>query len=146
MPKIGKLAKANRAQGAIHAIREKLSSERPLVLDGVEYEPDVAVSILEQHLAAIARVRELTIERAKAVAAERKLDVAAKSIAVGVGHVLKAKLGAHNPALRAYAVEPEKVPHVTVQTKLRAVERRMATRKLRGTMGRKQRARIKGGR
>jgi hypothetical protein len=145
MPKIGKLAKATRAQGAIRAIRQKLSDERPLVLDGVKHDPDEAVAVLERHLAAMARVRELTIERMKAVADERKLDRVAKRIADGVARALKTRLGPRSPALVEFEVKPEKVPYVSSQVKARAVERRRETRKLRGTMGRKQRARIKRG-
>ena len=40
---------------------------------------------------------------------------------------------------------PEKKPHVPVASKAQAVAKRLETRKRRGTMGRKQRARLKGG-
>jgi hypothetical protein len=42
-------------------------------------------------------------------------------------------------------MSPRRVPTISAATKLAAVEKRRATRKLRRTMGKKQRLKIKGG-
>lgn len=140
MPKIGKKDKVLRDEGNIVALLEELASEEIIILEEKSYTRDELLSIFKEHLEVLAEIRRLTIARDIAIALERKLEPRVKRISFHLGEKVKSRIGRRNPLLKKYGFEPEKKPHVPVEAKARAVVRRLETRKLRGTMGRKQRA------
>ncbi len=57
---------------------------------------------------------------------------------------LRSHYGKKSARLRLFGLMPSTGPEIPVEVKARAVERRLETRRLRGTLGKKQRSRIKG--
>jgi hypothetical protein len=141
--RLGKGERAELVQGVRAAVRshfKKLAKNGALVLTGVSYTEDSLVARLAEYLDTAARIRELRIALAVAVEREETLWLALLRPLGAWKALAGAAVGATSPRMRELGVRPDKQPHVSVMTKKRANEQRQETRKLRGVMGRKQRA------
>ena len=145
MPKRAKSTKMARDQGVLQGLRTYLAQFETVVFNGATYRVDQLAALFEEHLAAMARVQELTIERSVAVARERALEARLAPIYAGVKGLVGSMLGKRSPGLRAFGIAPDKKPTMTIETKKRANEKRQETRKRLGILGKKQRARLKRG-
>jgi hypothetical protein len=99
---------------------------------------------LRAYLDATERTREAAVAHQACVAAERRALAQAHPLALRLRNWLRARLDPDSPDLQRYGVKPVKTGKKTVAVKVQAAEKSRETRKLRGTMGRKQRSRIKG--
>jgi len=146
MPKLAKSTKAARDTGVIRGIRQHFATGKDIIIHQVRYTADSLAALFEEHLRAMARVDALTIERGLAVAEERRLEAELAPVYAGVKAAAESLLGIRSPRLRELGIEPDKKPRMTAETKKRANEKRQATRKRRGIMGKRQRAKLKRGR
>jgi hypothetical protein len=140
VPKLTKSAKTRRDTGAIALARANLAGDATIIVYGEEFTPEGLAGLFQQHLDALERVRALTLQRAEAVAIERRLEARVAAVHRGLASQAKVYFGKSSPQLRRFAIAPEKTPHMTAETKKRANEKRQATRKQRGIMGKRQRA------
>jgi lipase chaperone LimK len=106
--------------------------------------PEELAARFQAHLEAMATVAEDEIRWRIAIQREEKLEKEMKALLARVVPYLLGAFGEDSATLRDFGLEPRKKPKTSVATKLRAVEKRKATRALRKTMGKKQRLRIKG--
>jgi hypothetical protein len=99
---------------------------------------------IQQHLDAMSAVKENEIRWRVALDAEAKLEKETAALVRRVASLLMSVYGDRSPKLRDFGIEPRKKPKIGVETMRLAVEKRRETRRLRGTMGKKQRKKIKG--
>ena len=140
MPKFAKSTKTARDLGVIRGVRRHFGGHKNLVINHVRYTVDSLAAEFEAHLQAMARVHSLTLERSAAIEAERAMEAKVARIFAGVKSIAESMMGKHGARMRHFGIEPDKKPHMTVETKLVANVKRQATRKRRGIMGKKQRA------
>ena len=88
------------------------------------------------------RVHQLTMERAAAIEAERKMEAKVAKIFIGVKSTAEAMMGKHGAGMRDFGIEPDKKPRMTAETKLVANVKRQATRKRRGIVSKKKREKM----
>ena len=138
MPKLDKATKARRDKGAIAGIRKHLRSGQTVTMGDVDYTPEELAQRFEEHLAALARVRQLTIEQRNAVAEERALEKKIVKLHGELKLHAVGRFGRHSARLLDFGIPPEKKPKMSAATKKRANEKRQQTRKERGVMGKKQ--------
>ncbi|HEV3191224.1 MAG TPA: hypothetical protein VGY54_12035 [Polyangiaceae bacterium] len=144
VPRLAKDEKLKRDTGIIAGIRKHRALWTIRILRK-SYTPDELIAVFDGHLRALARVSELTTQRAIAIAEERALEARIARLARAVKSRLAAYFGANAPETEAFGFRPDKKPTMSVETKRRANEKRQATRKERGIMGRKQRKKAKTG-
>ena len=144
VPRLAKDEKLKRDTGIIAGIRKHRALWSMQILRK-SYTPDELIAVFEEHLRALARVSELTTQRAIAIAEEQALEARIARMARAVKSRVAAYFGADSPELEAFGLRPDKKPTMSVETKRRANEKRQATRKERGVMGRKQRKKAKTG-
>lgn len=113
---------------------------------GSNVKPATVAALYRKHLGALRRVRELEAAWKAALLVERTLEAELKRTHAQVQRYLLAFFGDDVVALKAFDLKPRTAPVVSVETKARAVEKRRATRRLRGTMGKRQRRKVKAGR
>jgi hypothetical protein len=99
---------------------------------------------LRSYVAGVERTRRASIAHRTCVAEERAALAAAHPIVLRIRLFLRTRLGPKSPLLQTYGVQPLRPGKKTVEVKLQAIEKARETRKLRKTMGRKQRRAIKG--
>jgi hypothetical protein len=134
-------------KGALNAMIKGLQAafgaKAPFTLAGRAYKRDDIVQILQSLLDAIEAVRiaEAQLKGARTVRANVAKRV--QPIERALERFLRAVYGADSAKLLTFGVKPERPRKVTIQTKADAVEKGRATRKARGTMGKKQRLKIK---
>lgn len=80
-----------------------------------------------------------------ALKAERAFEAGFKGVRAGLKKYVKTQLGESNPALVGFGIQPAKQrKSQNLDTKVEALQKREATRKARGTMGKVQKQKIKG--
>ena len=128
----------------IKALDEHVQPNTHIPINGVVRKASEIIAILQTYIdkcAALATVRaeEQTVRGEVAEAQAEQHDVA-----VGVALWVKAQFGEGSKEAIAFGVEKKARAARASADKARAVDLARATRKARGTMGRKQKARIKG--
>jgi hypothetical protein len=144
VPREAKHTKVARAQGMMKGIRTRLADEKVVVLSDERFTPGELIEVYKQHLDALRRIWELDIERALAIEKERAIDKRVKAVTRDLKSFIGGRHGLTSVTMREFGLAPNKVPKMSAMAKKVANEKRQATRKARRTMGRKQRARIKG--
>jgi len=142
VPKLAKSTKTARDLGVIRGARKHFTIRKAIIINEVRYTADSLAAVFEEHLQAMARVHQLTLERSKAIAAERELEAKVARIYIGVKNIAESMMGKHGARMRDFGIEPDKKPRMTAETKLLANVKRQATRKRRGIMGKKQRSKL----
>ncbi len=144
MPKHAKSTKVARDEGLIAGIRKKLQDTDDLVILGVRYTPESLAAEYRRHLEKMQEVTQREIAWRMAVDQEGTLETKIKVLTEHVKAYLAGRFGPSSAELRAFGLKPRKKAVTRVETKRLAIEKRLETRKLRKTMGKKQRKRIKG--
>jgi len=103
------------------------------------------IARFEEHLAAIDEVEQAEALRAKAVARERELDAETHRIFVAMERFLRSRGENDHEVLAEFGLVPHKRPGPkTALAKKTMAEKARATRAARGTLGKKQRRKMKG--
>lgn len=135
-----------KAQGIISGFTtHPLDNVTTLVVDGVTY-TQLELSARLTALEAIYAVANKA-EREWMIALQAREEIAkdATKLVHSLTQLLKAMLGRFNPNLVYFGIEPDKAPTaLTSEQSVEKKKRNKATRKARGTMGPKQKAKIKG--
>ena len=141
MPKVGKAKRAARIGAVIEGLPSLFGDEETLVLSNEPYTAEAIAQKLGSLLAAMAKVRELTIARSVAVHQERELEASLRPLLRSLASYAKAKAGEYSAKVRELGFEPDRKPRMTPQAKHDANVKRQATRRARGHVGKKRRGR-----
>lgn len=145
VPRHSKDTKIRRDRGMIRGLRacaKRLG--RVSMGKGATVDPEEVVAMYQEHLAALLRANEKEAEWKAALAVERRIEAALKPQHLQMQRYLEGVFGPDSPELRAFDLKPRKTPVVRIETKRRAVEKRRETRRMRKTMGKRQRRKLKG--
>jgi hypothetical protein len=136
--------KVARDEGMIAGIGKKLREGDEIVVLGVRYTPQTLAAEYQRHLEQMQDVTQREIAWHTAVYQENALETRLRDLTEHVRLYLVGRFGPSSPVLRAFGLKPRKKAVTSVATKKLAIEKRLETRRLRRTMGKKQRKRIKG--
>ena len=130
----------NKAAG----VKKHLSDVPQLIIAGTQYAPDEAVAILEARAAGSEAAVTARVALTTAVKAAIDQRTRTKPFASSLHQMVIAMFGNRPDILADFGVAPRKEPTIKLETKVAAVEKNLATRKARHTMGSKQRSLIHG--
>jgi hypothetical protein len=141
VPRLSTATKTKRDTGILNALPVLLEGTGRADIPGGPFTIDVLRAMIEKHLRAMAKVRDLTIARRMAVQEERAVEAALKPVLDNLKGMAQARVGKYSIRLRALGFEPEKKPTMSAATKVLANVKRQATRKERGIVSKKRRGR-----
>jgi hypothetical protein len=144
VPKHAKSTKRGRNEAMMSGIRKYLSSLATIKIDGVTYTPAELVAVYQRHLDKLKEVAEKEAAWRAAVQDENALEQDIQKLTVKLNLYVGATFGPSAAKLLEFGIRPRGKPITSAETKRHAVEARRRTRKLRWTMGPKQRKKIKG--
>ncbi len=130
--------------GLVIAGLKKHMASKTLELGG----KTMTVADIEGEFAALAtagaRTAAAKSEWHQAVGAETTVrERRVKPLALILGDYLRGVYGQSNPMLRDFGITPRKAAKPAMKTRVAAIAKRNATRKARGTVGKRQRAKVK---
>jgi hypothetical protein len=134
MPRHAKSTKVQRARGMIAGLKkhaERLVNPR---LESLE----TIASRYQAHLDALDKVAAAHAAWMQAVRDEVRLETELKKLTERLRRYLQGIFGDHSAALLDFGLKPRKKAYISAEKMLRTVEKRNATRKARGTMGKRQ--------
>ncbi len=144
MPKRGKGDKRARNSAIIRGIRKHRA-----VFDQVRVGPerlnaDGLIARFQGHSELMNEIDDLDNRKTEAVAKERRMEPEIRDLRDLVLHAIRAHFGEDTLETEVFGVKAKRRPRWTIATKAAAVVKRKGTRHARGTMGPKQRKKIKG--
>src|SRR5258708_15211511 len=145
MPKPAKATKRARDEGMITGIRSPLTGDDIIMVGGVNYTPAELAAVYQRHLDKLDHIAKCEARWRDALQEESGLEKQIKPLTEFLKTIVRARFGDHAKVLAAFRMSPRRVPTISAEKKLVAVAKRRATRKLRRTMGKRQRLKIKGG-
>ena len=143
MPRHAKSTKYNRDTEMIEGLRKhrkRLRGSLPPEWLSV----DDLIERFQEHLDAMAEASDKEIEWRVALEREAKLEAGIKELMVRVTLLVQSSFGAGAATLREFGVKPFVRRKPSMATLKLAIEKRLATRALRRTMGRRQKRKLKG--
>ena len=144
MPRHAKATKIARDEGMIAGMTKTFPEDERFTIRGVSHTPQTLAAEYRRHLELLREVTWREVAWRAAVDQERKLEASLKRLHEFVKMYLAGRFGPSSPALRAFGLKPQKKAVTSIETKQLAIMKRLETRKLRKTMGKKQRKKIKG--
>jgi hypothetical protein len=118
--------------------------ETDFALGGKTYPKATLLAQLSTYVAAHQAAGTAKQQWQKAVGEQKAALEATRPIRAQLKTLFQAKLGKTNPDITTYGFDPAKTPKRTVKTLATAVAKSKATRTARHTLGKKQKAEIKG--
>jgi hypothetical protein len=100
--------------------------------------PDSVAARFQAHLDAMQAVAANEVAWRVAIQREQQLEIEIKRLIERTKFYLRSLFGAKSATLREFGLKPQAKSKVSTETALRAVEKRRETRRLRRTMGKKQ--------
>ncbi|HTQ44081.1 MAG TPA: hypothetical protein VMI75_15085 [Polyangiaceae bacterium] len=144
MPKRGKLEKRERNRSMIRGIRKHRAVFAKVPVGPERLDADGLIARFEEHTQVVEEIDDYESKKRDAVARERRMEPGIRQLRELVLHAIRAFYGAETIETESFGVKAKRPPRLPIATKAAAVAKRKATRKARGTMGPKQRKRIKG--
>jgi hypothetical protein len=145
MPRQNRTTTLARAQQAIDGITKNVLTMPTLPVGAKAYSPAQLAALIQSRIDAANEVAARKASWQAAVTTERQLD---KQVTVALQDLRNLVIGAFGPTapeLASFGFSPPKVATLTTEQKQAAVLKRNATRVARRTMGKRQKAKIKGG-
>ncbi len=129
------------------ALARALASELPdvtsFLIGNTSFSKDVLVARFDAYVAAIGSTRAAWTAAHLSVARERELGKDVAALRLQLKTLLGVRFGKNSPAMQKFGFTQARVPKTPVASKAEGLAKGAATRAARGTMGRKQRSRIK---
>jgi hypothetical protein len=145
MPKISEVTKRTQARSTIQALSKRFSQDATVRVDGKTYVIRDLTAAFQGHLDVLDQLVTLRAQLAAKVAEERALAAKAQTLRARLLGFVRAEYGISPSAFADFAYPmPKKRGPKTAAAKALGAERLRATRKARGTMGKRQRSKIKG--
>jgi hypothetical protein len=144
MKSLSKAIRSDRNRKAIDGVRKHYASSPMVILDGVSLAPDDIVKALQGSIDAADATTAVTALFHKTVDAEQTAHAAADAVYLGLKTLVTSqfKTAPDTMAEFGFTLQPRQVPDAA--TAAAAVEKRRATRVARHTMGKRQKANVKG--
>jgi hypothetical protein len=144
MTTVSRTTTQGKDQDVINGIEKELQSMTTMFLGGAIYTPDSLVALVQSRITlanAIATARAAWVNELAAYAAlDRKVNV----VLGDLRHLVMSAFGRETPKLASFGFPIPKVPSMTPEQRAIAARKAHATRKARKTMGKKQKALVKG--
>jgi hypothetical protein len=145
MPKQSKGTKAMRAFHVIAGVKKHFPRQGALMVGGTPYTPEQLVRFFQAHIDAIDAVDAAHADVLAAITRERDVARQVRKLTHLLKYVVAVMLGEDPSTWADFGWEPPKKPGPkTLEAKVRGAERARATRKERGTMGKRQRKKTRG--
>jgi hypothetical protein len=145
MPKVSKVTKRSRATSIIAGVIKHFSAAS-YTLGGKAFTPKQLVAAFQSHVDAIDEVDATRAALAAAVARERELARRMTALTRYMKMAVEARFGLLHKIYADFGWEVPKRPGPkTVEAKLEGATKARDTRKARGTMGKRQRKKIRAG-
>jgi hypothetical protein len=144
MTTVSRATTSGKDQEVLNGIETELQSMPPMFLGGETYTPQTLADFVQSR---IDKASAVLTTRAAWEDALRAYDEVNKKATVVLGdlrHLVMAAFGRSTPKLASFGFALPKVPTMTAEQRSKAALKAIATRKARKTMGRKQKALIKG--
>ena len=139
-----KAVRSDRNRKAIAGVRKQLASTKAVVLDGVSYAPDDIVKALQGSIDAADATIAVTAQFHKTVDAERAANATADTVYAGLKTYVTSQYKASPDTMADFGITLPSRQVPDAATTATAVEKRQATRVARHTMGKRQKANVKG--
>ncbi len=144
MKAIKKAVRSDRNRKAIAGVRKQFASMKTVVLDGVSYAPDDIVKALQGSIDAADATIAATALFHKTVDAERAANATADTVYAGLKTYVTSQFKASPDTLADFGISLPSRQVPDAATASTAVDKRRATRVARHTMGKRQKANVKG--
>jgi hypothetical protein len=131
-------------QKLLVGLQQYLSKVPAITVGAKSFAPADLVTILQERIASSQAVQTATAARSAAVRADRDVRTQTAPVVGALKRVVQGMFPGSPDILAVFGLQPHKVGTKTVATKAAAVEKTLATRKARHTMGAKQKEGIKG--
>jgi hypothetical protein len=131
-------------QQVINGIRQELQSMTTLYLASQTFTPQSLEVAVQRRIALANGILTAKAAWEQAIADYETSDAETTRIVSDLRHLVIAAFGPDSEKLATFGFVPPKVPTLTPEQRALAVKRAKATRKARNTMGKKQKALIKG--
>ncbi len=144
MTTVSRATTSGKDQEVLNGIASELQAMPPMFLAGETYTPQALADFVQSR---IDKASAVLTTRAAWEDALRAYDEVNKKATVVLGdlrHLVMAAFGRNTPKLASFGFPLPKVPTLTAEQRSKAALKAIATRKARKTMGRKQKALIKG--
>jgi hypothetical protein len=133
----------NADQKLVDGLTQHKSVITALPIQGKTLTPDQAIAVVEARIEASNAALNAKATAKAAVLAERTERAQTKSFVSSLRQVIRSMFGASVDVLADFGLVPPKAHKATPQKKVTAADKAKATRTLRHTMGKKQKAAIK---
>ena len=144
MTKINKTTATARDTQIIAGIKKDLATTKTLLLAGSSYTPTALIALIQSRITAINTAAAARANWLDAVKSLDALNTQVHEVEMGLKQYVLNAFGKTSPLLADFGFSAPKVTPQTIETKSVAIQKRGATRDARHTMGKKQKAKIKG--
>ena len=144
MKAMKRAVRSDRNRKAIAGVRSQFGSTKAVVLDGVSYAPDDIVKALQGSIDAADATTAITAQFHKTVDAERAATATADAVYAGLKTYVTSQFKASPDTMAEFGISLPSRQAPDAATAAAAVEKRQATRVARHTMGKRQKANVKG--
>jgi hypothetical protein len=145
MPRISKVVKSVRATRIIGGLTKHFAKRGTFAVGGNTYTLEELVGIFQSQIDAIDEVDASHAAMVAAVARERAVTLRVRELTRQLKHAVTAELGFTADGWDDFGWEvPKKPGPKTVEAKLEGARKAQATRKVRHTMGKRQRKKVRG--
>jgi hypothetical protein len=130
-------------QALITGIRQYLMGQN-LIIGKQSYTPQQIIDLLQGRVTTGQSIITVRTALTAAIKADMDERTATGSFVRGFRTIVQGMFGELPDTLAVFGLKPRKSPKKTVEVKQQAIEKNLATRKARGTVGKKKTASIKG--
>jgi hypothetical protein len=144
MSKTNKVARSDRNRKAIAGVKKHYANAPSIVVDGVSYKPSDVEKVLQDSIDAADATSSAATAFHKAVEAEKAANAKGDVLYRGLRAFLITQFRTNPETLDDFGITLTQKQVPDANTVATAVKKREATRKARSTMGKRQKAAIKG--
>ncbi len=144
MTTVSRTTTQGKDQDVISGIDKELQSMTTMFLGGEVYTPDTLVALVQSRIYTANAIAAARAAWEDTLAAYDVLDRKVNVVLGDLRHLVMAAFGRETPKLASFGFPIPKLPTMTTEQRAIAARKAYATRKARKTMGKKQKALVKG--
>jgi hypothetical protein len=139
-----RVSRESRLEAIIQALGTHFPGASALQLAGQSYSVPELAQMLQDEIDAIEATRLVEAQRTSTIARERAFKERNEPILAALGNLVRGLYGANTSVLNAFALDAPKKPRKTIEVKVETAKKAKATRKVRRTIGKRQKKSAKG--